>query len=237
MHLIILAAGSGSRLPKKFRSKPKCLSEVNNKPILRHNINFFKKFKKKTIVGGYKSNLLINFSKENGFKLIINKEYQKTNMVYSLFLASKYINEDVVVCYGDIIFSSSIYKDLLESKNLMPVNLNWLKTWKKRMPIKKIKQDAENIEISKNRLISIGNKIKNRMPKYQYMGIFKLKRNSYFRLKKFFKKIKNKKIDMTNFLNLSINGINIKFEIKKYKNHWYEIDNKKDLDLASKELK
>ena len=75
------------------------------------------------------------------------------------------------------------------------------------------------------------------MPKYQYMGIFKLKRNSYFRLKKFFKKIKNKKIDMTNFLNLSINGINIKFEIKKYKNHWYEIDNKKDLDLASKELK
>ena len=88
---------------KKFRSKPKCLSIVNNKSILNHNINFFKKFKKKTIVSGYKSNLLINFSKENGFKLIVNREYRKTNMVHSLFLASKYINEDVVVCYGDII--------------------------------------------------------------------------------------------------------------------------------------
>ena len=131
MHLIILAAGRGSRLPKKFRSKPKCLSIVNNKSILNHNINFFKKFKKKTIVSGYKSNLLINFSKENGFKLIVNREYRKTNMVHSLFLASKYINEDVVVCYGDIIFSSSIYKYLLESNNLMPVNLNWFKTWKK----------------------------------------------------------------------------------------------------------
>ena len=158
-------------------------------------------------------------------------------MVHSLFLASKYINEDVVVCYGDIIFSSSIYKYLLESNNLMPVNLNWFKTWKKRMSVKKIRQDAENIEISNNILISIGNKIKNKMPKYQYMGIFKLKKNSYFKLKKLFKKIKNKKIDMTNFLNLSISEIKIKFKIKKYKDYWYEIDNKKDLNLASKELK
>ena len=119
----------------------------------------------------------------------------------------------------------------------MPVNLNWFKTWKKRMSVKKIRQDAENIEISNNILISIGNKIKNKMPKYQYMGIFKLKKNSYFKLKKLFKKIKNKKIDMTNFLNLSISEIKIKFKIKKYKDYWYEIDNKKDLNLASKELK
>ena len=236
MHLIILAAGRGSRLPKKFRSKPKCLSVINSKTILNHNISFFKKFKKKTIVGGYKSNLLKNFSKENGFKLIINNKYRKTNMVYSLFLTSKYVNEDVVVCYGDIIFSSSIYKYLLEKDNLMPVNLNWFKTWKKRMPIHKIRKDAENIEISKNRLISIGTKIKNKMPKYQYMGLFKLKKNTYFILKKYFKKINNKKIDMTNFLNVSMNEKNIKFKTKKYKDYWYEIDNKKDLNLASKEL-
>ena len=236
MHLIILAAGRGSRLPKKFRSKPKCLSVINSQTILNHNISFFKKFKKKTIVGGYKSNLLKNFSKENGFKLIINNKYRKTNMVYSLFLASKYVNEDVVVCYGDIIFSSSIYKYLLEKDNLMPVNLNWFKTWKKRMPINKIKKDAEIIEISKNRLISIGTKIKNKMPKYQYMGLFKLKKNTYFILKKYFKKINNKKIDMTNFLNVSMNEKNIKFRTKKYKDYWYEIDNKKDLNLASKEL-
>ena len=42
---------------------------------------------------------------------------------------------------------------------------------------------------------------------------------------------------MTNFLNLSISEIKIKFKIKKYKDYWYEIDNKKDLNLASKELK
>ncbi|MDC0859202.1 NTP transferase domain-containing protein [Candidatus Pelagibacter sp.] len=236
MHLIILAAGRGSRLPKKLRSKPKCLSIINKKTILNHNINFFKKFKKKTIVGGYKSNLLKSFSKKNGFKLIINNDYRKTNMVYSLFLTSKYVNEDVIVCYGDIIFNPSIYKLLLKKENLMPINSNWLKTWKKRMPFEEIKKDAENIKISKNIIISIGKKIKNKMPKYQYMGLFKLEKNTFFILEKYFRKINNKKIDMTTFLNFSIINKNLKFKIKKYKNYWYEIDNEKDLNLASKEL-
>ena len=37
MQLIILAAGRGSRLPKKFRNKPKCLAEVNKKPLIIQN--------------------------------------------------------------------------------------------------------------------------------------------------------------------------------------------------------
>ena len=47
MQLIVLSAGRGSRLPKKFRNKPKCLVEINSKPLLFYNDNFFKKFKKK----------------------------------------------------------------------------------------------------------------------------------------------------------------------------------------------
>ena len=69
------------------------------------------------------------------------------------------------------------------------------------------------------------------------MGIFKLKRNNYSNLKKFFVKIKNPKIDMTNFLNTSIKHCNLKLKIKKYQSYWYEIDNKKDLIVSSKDLK
>jgi len=54
MQLILLSAGRGSRLPKKYRSKPKCLAVVNNKTILENNLNFYNKFKDKIIVGGYK---------------------------------------------------------------------------------------------------------------------------------------------------------------------------------------
>ena len=60
MQLVVLSAGKGSRLPKKFRNKPKCLVELNSKPLILYNVNFFKKFKNKIIVSGYKQSHLNN---------------------------------------------------------------------------------------------------------------------------------------------------------------------------------
>ena len=62
----------------------------------------------------------------------------------------------------------------------------------KRMNNRMIKLDAEELIIDKNILKSIGGKIKNKLPKYQYMGIFKLKLKT-FRKMNIFKKIKKKK--------------------------------------------
>mgnify|MGYP001090042042 FL=1 len=168
--------------------------------------------------------------------MIHNKKFQSTNMVYSMFLASKFINQDVVICYGDIIFNSNVYNLLNKKGDIIPLNINWLKIWKKRMITKNIKNDAENISIKNNYLSSIGGKIGKKYPKYQYMGIFKLSNKTYSDLNKFFKVIKNSKIDMTSFLNTSIINKKIKLKVKKYKSYWYEIDNKKDLDVSSREL-
>ena len=237
MQLILLSAGKGSRLSKKLRIKPKSLASVNNKPIIEHNLDFFNKFKNKYIITGYKKKLLSNFAKKYNFKTIHNKKFQSTNMVYSMFLASKYINEDVVICYGDIIFDPKVYDLLLKKENIIPLNVNWLKIWKKRMSKNDIKEDAENINIKKNYLSSIGGKIEKKYPKYQYMGIFKLKKRSFSDLNKYFKMLKKPKIDMTSFLNISIINKKIRLKIKEYKSYWYEIDNKNDLDVSSKELK
>ena len=127
MILIVLAAGKGSRLPARFRTKPKCMVKINKKKIIEYNVNFFKKFKKKIIITGYKNFYLKKFIKKNNFIEIYNKNYFKTNMVYSMFLAHKFVNQDTVVVYGDIIFSSKIYKLLEENKNIIPANKNWLK--------------------------------------------------------------------------------------------------------------
>lgn len=87
MQLIVLSAGKGSRLPKKFRKKPKCLVEIESKPLLLHNYNFFKNFKNKAIITGYKHKYLETIAKKIGFKRIRNKKFSTTNMVYSLFLS------------------------------------------------------------------------------------------------------------------------------------------------------
>lgn len=236
MQLILLSAGRGSRLSKELRSKPKSLTKVNDIPIIEYNLKFFNKFKKKFLITGYKKRSLESFAKKNNFKIIHNKEFQKTNMVYSMFLPSKYVNDDVVICYGDIIFDYKIYDLLNKRDNIIPLNVNWLKIWKKRMSKKNIKNDAESLTVKNDVLLSIGGKIEKSFPKYQYMGIFKLKKLKYFFLKKFFIKINKPKIDMTNFLNLSIKNCNLNFKIEKYKSYWYEIDNKRDLIISSKEL-
>lgn len=237
MDLILLSAGKGSRLSKKLRSNPKSLVKVNNKAIIDYNLKFYEKFKKKIIITGYKKRSFSNFAKKNKFKIINNFNYRITNMVYSMFLASKFIKNDVVICYGDIIFDDKIHNLLIEKKSLIPLNLNWLNIWKKRMNKKDIINDAENLSINKNYLASIGGKITNKYPKYQYMGIFKLKKKDYFKLHHYFKKISNPKIDMTTFLDMAIKNTKIKLRIKAYKSFWYEIDNDRDLFITSKELK
>ena len=106
-------------------------------------------------------------------------------MVYSLFCAYKYLNkfkQDIVISYSDIVFDKSIFKTLKSSGNFLVVYSEWLKIWKLRMNQSKIMHDAETLVVKKNNLISIGNKIKKKMPKYQYTGIIKLKFNNFTRI-------------------------------------------------------
>ena len=238
MQLILLCAGKGSRLPLNFRKKPKCLVELNKKSLLDFNIKFFNKFKNKIIVTGFKHKYLKRISEKMGFRNIVNKQYSITNMVYSLFLTRKIINQDVVIVYGDIIFDYRIYNLLKNRKNLLPVNIHWLKNWKKRMRIKNILDDAENLIIKNKSLIEIGTKLeKNKLPKSQFMGIIKLKKKTFYKCFDFFKEIKNNKIDMTSFLNLCIKNKKLSIKTFEYKSYWYEIDTIEDHKVAENYVK
>ena len=238
MILVILASGSGTRLKNKTKKIPKCLVKINEKPILQYMENFIRCFERVFIVAGYRANKIEKFLKNKNIKLIKNRNFKKTNMVHSMFCASKNINEDVVVAYSDIVFDYSIY-NLLKRKKLttMPIKIDWLKIWKKRMPFKEIKNDAENLIVKNNTLISIGTKINNTLPKFQFMGLLKIVYKDFLIMKKYYKKINNRKIDFTSFINLLIKEKKIKVTCLKTKKFWIEIDTIKDLVVANKFIK
>ena len=238
MYLVYLAAGRGSRLPKKYRQRPKCLTQIKKKTIFERNVEFFNNFKKKIIITGYKRKKLSKLIYKYKFKEVVNHKYKDTNMVHSLFLIKNLNrNEDIIVCYGDVIFKHDLYKKFKNIKgNIMPINSNWLSYWKKRMNMKMIKNDAENLIIKKKIVRSIGKKIYKKFPKYQYMGVFKLSFKSFKKMKILYKKIQNKKIDMTNFLNLCIENQILLMRTIVYSDLWHEIDNIKDIKIAEKEL-
>lgn len=235
MIAIMLCAGKGSRLKSRTKNLPKCMVKVNNKSIIDWSNSFREKFKKTIIVCGYKRQLLINKFKNNSkIDFAVNKIYYKTNMVHSLFSIKKsqIKGQNLVVCYSDIIFDPKIY-DLFNKNNFtfLPVNINWLKLWKKRMSLKNIKNDAEDLITKKDEIISIGGKIENKMPKFQFMGLMKIMNKDFFKLKKFYNKL-NKNIDFTSFLNLAIKNKIITIRFIKSSIGWFEIDSLKDLEYA-----
>tara|TARA_B110000483_G_C18171142_1_gene533325 strand:- start:1210 stop:1935 length:726 start_codon:yes stop_codon:yes gene_type:complete len=238
MKLVILASGRGSRLNKLTSKTPKCLVKVNDRTILSYLVPSFKLFDEIIIVTGYRSNIIINELKKN-ITYVRNKDYMKTNMVHSLFCSSHLIDDDIIVSYSDIIFDTSIFKRLIRCKNsTLPLNYSWLNTWGKRMGKKEIVNDAEDVQVKKGKVISIGGKIdKRKFPKMQFMGLMKINKKDYFKMKKKYEKINNPKIDFTSFIDLTLKSNTVEVEYIKSNVFWTEIDSSKDLSVAQKLVK
>ncbi len=240
MILVILAAGRGSRLKTKTKNTPKCLIKIGNNSIIDYIYPFVKKFEKTIIVTGYKAKLIKKKFKNNKkIFFAFNKRFKSTNMVYSLFQAKKLIKkkEDLVICYSDIIFDYRIY-DLFKKnkKTFIPIKKDWLILWKKRMSMKKIKNDAENLTIKKDKLINIGGKIVKKFPNYQFMGLIKIVYNDFLAMEKIYKKISNLKIDFTSFLDQIVRNNKFNISCVKTNKFWFEIDTKEDFELAKKSM-
>ena len=110
MKIIILCAGLGTRLNFKI---PKGLIKIKKKTLLEKCVDNFLKFgfKKDDIffATGFKQNLIKKkFGKK--FNYIYNKNFNTTNMVYSLFNVIKKINNsDIIISYSDIIYKKKIF--------------------------------------------------------------------------------------------------------------------------------
>ena len=240
MNFIILASGRGSRLNKLTKKKPKCLTVIKNKKTLLDYLTLnFDKSDNIIISTGYKANLVEKHLANESINYVRNKNFLSTNMVESLMLCKKKLKQgDLIVVYGDIYFDQKIIKKIKKLKgNIIAVNANWLQSWKKRYStLKKIREDAEDLIVSKRKIINIGDKIGKKLPKFQYMGILKIEEKTFNKLEKFYKKIDNKKISLTHFINKTIKAKITTYNYSIFKNYWYEIDNMSDLNYLKKNV-
>lgn len=236
MILVILASGMGRRIGRK---KPKCLIYFKKRTLLDYILDVSKSFKKVIIVSGYKSNQVRKeIAKKNikNVSVIKNEDYKDTNMVESFFKSYKYLNDNVIISYSDIIYDKKIIDRCLKyQKNHLPLKMNWLKIWKKRMKIKNIYEDAENVKIKNSLITEIGTKIKSeKLPKYQFMGLVRFQKKSISKIFKFYKKLQNPKIDFTKFLNFLVKNDIIKLRFIKTDLFWFEVDTMEDLQILKR---
>ncbi len=245
MKAIILAAGSGKRLQPYSNKSPKSMIKLGKKSFLERQLNTLKNFgvKNPLVVTGYKSEK-INLIHDN---TILNKNYENTNMLYSLMLAKDEIlaGQDIIISYGDIIYNIELLEILFSSKD--DINLisdkNWEYYWSFRtddplMDVETFSYDEKKI------LLDIGRKPTNLKDiKGQYIGLFKISNKyaklfcHYAELLKY-KNIKFRdkyfdKMYMTDFLQYLINN-SCKIKVCETYNAWLELDTVHDLKLYKK---
>ena len=133
MNVVFLAAGKSSRIFKILK-KPKCLLTFRNETLIEKLINNFKntKIKKVNIVVGSNSKMIKKHLKNfKNINFIYNKDYYKKEMLYSMILALKKIDDDIIFSYSDIIYNSNITKILTKKRKdiYLPILVNWKKIW------------------------------------------------------------------------------------------------------------
>ena len=125
MQAIMLAAGKGSRLGKYTKDNTKCMLEVNGITLLERAINALLKadIHKLTLVLGYKKDNVKKFIKEKRLDKLINiyyidnNDYDITNNIYSLYLASAaFAKDDTILLESDLIYDENIIKKLVDSE-------------------------------------------------------------------------------------------------------------------------
>lgn len=252
MKIIILAAGSGTRLQPLTNDMPKCLVKVCGRSILDYQISSIKAMgipeKDIIILSGYKGKILEDIFRNQEINVIKNTEFAHTNMLYTLMCAKKILEKEneVIVCYGDIIYDISVLKKIInESLGIsVVVDIGWKEYWKERFenPL----EDAESLEINQEgNIISIGKK-EPYIDKIQaqFIGMMKFKGESLQVICSCYDALKNqKKTDlviknyrtmfMTDFLQYLIDS-NKKMKAVEIERGWYEIDTIKDIEVAEK---
>ncbi len=246
MKAIILAAGMGTRLGNYTKELPKGMLHFLGKSLIERQIETLREagINDIIIVRGYMPEK-IDFQH---IRYYLNQEYATTNMVVSLMAAEAELNDEVLVCYSDIIFEPRLVTTLLESTaevNVL-VDDSWLEYWKARTD--NWKEDVESLQYdTENFIFELGNtacELKEAQSRYIGMikfskeGIKKFKESYYENKKKYWdhdlawmKSTSFKKAYMTCMLQNLINqGVKIK---AVHVNHgWLEFDTAQDYEKA-----
>lgn len=123
MQAIILAAGMGKRLGEYTHDNTKCMLEVNGIRLIDRALAALKEVNvtKVVLVVGYKGQNVKNYvgTEYQGIPIeyVENPIYDKTNNIYSLYLAKDYMMvEDTLLLESDIIFAPSVIKKLVDDE-------------------------------------------------------------------------------------------------------------------------
>ena len=231
MKTIILAAGLGTRLRPKTDKMPKCMVEVNGVKIIQKQIdNLLENGINKEdilVVTGYEADKLKVFLEEkyNGVNVINNVDYDKTNNMYSMYLAKDFVKgQPFIMMNADVFYEAEVIKKLLADnrKNLIVCDDG------------RYIEESMKIIKNENRIMEISKKISEEDAYGVTIDVYKFSENASNTFVEIIKDYIEEQKDLNSWTEVAINELVKKelFESLDMKYKWVEIDNHEDLRQA-----
>ena len=249
MRVIIIAAGSSTRLAKETLDISKGLLKINDKSIIQIQLDLFKKnqLSNITIITGPNKEKF-NFQNVN---YVQDNEFQNHDVLGSLMVCKSIMDDEILTTYSDIIFNEKILDSMLDFKGDIgiAVDLNWEKNYVNRT--QHPKSEADNVLMENNKILKIQKNIKDSKPTQnigEFIGLMKLsKKGAKIFVEKFNQLIeshKGKFHDSPSLTNAYLTDmlqelIDSGFLVEPIiiNGKWCEIDTPQDLQLARKNIK
>ena len=122
MRALILNSGMGSRMGMLTSDHPKCMTEISaTQTILSRQLSMLADagITEVVITTGYYDAVLVQYCHSLmlpiHFTFVKNEIYDQTNYIYSIYCAREYLDDDIILMHGDLVFENEVLDRILAS--------------------------------------------------------------------------------------------------------------------------
>lgn len=122
MKALILNSGLGSRMGVLTSEHPKCMTEISAKEtILSRQLKLIAEagIEEVVMTTGYYDSVLVQYCYSLDlpirFTFVNNPIYNQTNYIYSIYCAKEYLDDDIILMHGDLVFESEVFERVVDS--------------------------------------------------------------------------------------------------------------------------
>lgn len=121
MKALILNSGLGTRMGVLTSEHPKCMTEISaTETILSRQLKLIASagITEVVMTTGYFDSVLVNYCQSLDLPIHItyvnNPKYRETNYIYSIYCAKDYLDDDILLMHGDLVFENEAFDKVLE---------------------------------------------------------------------------------------------------------------------------
>lgn len=123
MKALILNSGLGSRMGVLTSEHPKCMTEISDgETILSRQLQQILDagIKEVIMTTGAFDKVLVDYCRDMDIPLDItfvkNPVYETTNYIYSIYCAREYLDDDIILMHGDLVFDSRVFESVVHNE-------------------------------------------------------------------------------------------------------------------------